>query len=88
MGIDVEHYIKLWLDYLLDTSTYELLTESQADQDIDNLWKEIHDWTIHHRSSLPNDTVNFIRGHMNKAMKDPLRYFYLLIKLHRAPCLL
>ena len=85
MGIDVEHYIKLWLDYLLDTSTYELLTESQADQDIDNLWKEIHDWTIHHRSSLPNDTVNFILDHMNKAMKDPLGYFYFLIKLHKLP---
>ena len=32
VGIDVEHYIKLGLDHLLDPSTYELLTESQADQ--------------------------------------------------------
>ena len=43
MGNDVEHYIKLELDHLLDTFTYELLTKSQADQDIDNLWKEIND---------------------------------------------
>ncbi len=85
MGIDVEHYIKLGLDHLLDTSTYELLTESQANQDIEDLWKEIHDWTVRHCSSLPDDTVNFIRDHMNKAMKDPFGYFYLLIKLHKLP---
>ena len=81
----MEHYIKLGLDHIFDTSTYELLTESQADQDIENLWKEIHDWTIRHCSSLPDDMVNFIQDHMNKAMKDPLRYFYLLIKLHKLP---
>ena len=85
MGIDVEHYIKLGLDHLLDPSTYELLTESQADQDITTLWKDIHAWTIRHRSLLPDDAVTFIRDHMNKALKDPLGYFYLLIKLHKLP---
>ncbi len=83
VGINVEQYIKLGLDHLLDTSTYELLTESQADQDIDDLWKEIHAWTVCHHSSLPNDTVNFIQAHMDKATKDHLGYFYLLIKLHK-----
>ena len=29
------------LDHLLDPTTYQLLTESQAAQDIDELWKEI-----------------------------------------------
>jgi len=57
VGIDVEHYIKLGLDHLRDPSTYELLTESQADQDIVILWKDIHAWTVRHRSLLPNDTV-------------------------------
>ncbi len=42
VGIDVEHYIKLGLDHLLDPSTYELLTEEQADQDTDVLWRDIH----------------------------------------------
>ena len=32
VGINMEHYIKLRLDHLLDPSTYELLTESQANQ--------------------------------------------------------
>jgi hypothetical protein len=53
VGIDVEQYIKLGLDHLLDPSTYELLTEDQANQDIDVLWQDIQAWTIHHRSSLP-----------------------------------
>jgi hypothetical protein len=85
VGIDVEHYIKLGLVHLLDPSTYKLLTEEQANQDIDVLWRDIHAWTVCHRSSLPDDTVNFIRDHMDKAMEDPLGYFYLLIKLHKLP---
>jgi len=85
VGINVEHYIKLGLDHLLDPSTYELLTEDQANHDITKLRKDIHAWTIRHRSSLPNDTVNFIREHMTKAMADPFGYFYLLIKLHKLP---
>jgi hypothetical protein len=85
VSIDVEHYIKLGLDHLLDPSTYELLTEDQANQDIDVLWQDIYAWTVHHCSSLPDDTVNFIRDHMVKAMTDPLGYFYLLIKLHKLP---
>ena len=85
VGIDVEKYIKMGLDHLLDPATYELLTESQAEQDIDDLWKEIHTWTVRHRNSLPDDTVNFIREHMDKSMADPIGYFYLLIKLHKLP---
>jgi hypothetical protein len=85
VGIDVEHYIKLGLDHLLDPSTYELLTEDQADHDICDLRSAIHAWMVRHHSSLPDDTVNFIREHMDKASKDPLGYFYLLIKLHKLP---
>ena len=70
---------------MLDPSTYELLTEDQANHDIAELWKDIHAWTVRHHSLLPDDTVNFIREHMNKATADPLGYFYLLIKLHKLP---
>jgi hypothetical protein len=79
VGIDVEHYIKLGLDHLLDPSTYVFLTEDQADQDIHDLGLAIHAWTACHCCSLPDDTVYFIREHMGKASKDPLGYFYLLI---------
>ncbi len=85
VGIEVEHYIKLGLDHLLDSSTYELLTKNQAKDDVITLKAAIHAWTVRHRSSLSNDTVNFIREHLDKATKDPLGHFYLLIKLHKLP---
>jgi hypothetical protein len=85
VSIDSEQYIKLGLDHLLDSSTYKLLTNDQANQDIDVLWQDIYDWTIRHRSSIPDDTINFIRSHLDKAMSEPLGYFYLLIKLHKQP---
>ncbi len=72
MGIDVEHYIKLGLDHLLDSSTYELLTEDQADQDIHDLGLAIHAWSVCHCRLLPGDTVHFIQEQMGKASKDPL----------------
>lgn len=90
MGIDMEHYINLGLDYLLDPSTYVLLTKDQANQDIHNLGLAIHAWTVHHHRSLPKDTVHFIREHMGKASKDPIGYFYLLTSQttnYRTPCL-
>ena len=76
VGINVEHYIKLGLDHLLDPSTYELLTEEQANHDIEVLWRDIHAWTVQHCSSLPDDTVNFIRSHLDKTKEDPFGYFY------------
>ena len=85
VGIDAEKYIKMGLDHLLDPTTYQLLTEDQTALDIDELRKEIHAWTVRHRRSLPDDTVHFIREHMDKSMGDPLGYFYLLIKLHKLP---
>ncbi len=85
VGIGLKHYIKLGLDHLLDPSTYELLTEEQADRDIQDLQSAIHAWTICHHRLLPNDTVNFIHKHMKKSSKDPLGYFYLLIKIHKSP---
>jgi hypothetical protein len=74
VGINVEHYIKLGLDHLLDPSTYVFLTKDQADQDIHDLGLAIHAWTVRHRCLLPNDTVYFIQEHMGKASKKPLRY--------------
>jgi hypothetical protein len=52
VGIDIEDYIKLGLEHLLDTSTYEMLTEAQEVRDIQELPEEIYSWTIHHRRSL------------------------------------
>ena len=85
VGVDTEDYIKMGLDHLLNPLTYTLLTEEQAAEDIDKLRADIFSWTISHRHSLSDDAVNFIRKHLDSAAKDPLGYFYLLIKLHKQP---
>jgi hypothetical protein len=85
VGIEVKRYIKLGLDHLLDLSRYELLTEDQAKDNVITLKAKIHAWTVRHHCSLSNDTINFIREHLDKATKDPLGHFYLLIKLHKLP---
>jgi hypothetical protein len=85
VGIDVEDYIKLGLEHLLNILTYKILTEAQAARDIQELQEEIYSWTICHRCSLSDNVVNFIRKHLNDAADNPLGYFYLLIKLHRTP---
>ena len=85
VGIDTEEYIKLGLDHLLDPSTYTLLTEEQAAEDINKLQDDIYLWTICYHQLLSNDTVNFIWKHLEESAKDPLGYSYLLIKLHKQP---
>ena len=85
VGVDTEDYIKMGLDHLLDPLTYTLLTKEQAAEDIDKLREDIFSWTISHCQSLLDDAVNFIRKHLEDSAKDPLGYFYLLIKLHKQP---
>ena len=85
VGFDTEEYIKLGLDHLLDPSMYALLTEEQAAEDIHKLRDDIYLWTTRYPQSLSDDTVNFIRKHLEDSAKDPLGYFYLLIKLHKQP---
>ncbi len=85
VGINTEDYIRLGLDHLLDPSAYTLLTKEQAAEDIDKLQAGIYLWTICHCWSFSDDTVNFIRKHLEGSARDPFGYFYLLIKLHKQP---
>ena len=61
------------------------LTEEKAVDDIDKVQADIYSWTICHCRSLLDDAINFIRKHLIDSAKDPLGYFYLLIKLHKQP---
>jgi hypothetical protein len=82
VGINAERYIKLGLEHLLDLSTYEFLSKQQDHQDAINLESQIYNWTIRNLQALSDDKTNFIQKHL-EANKDPQRYFYLLIKLHK-----
>jgi hypothetical protein len=69
--------------HLLDTSTYKVISEEQAMNDVKKLSKEIFLWALCHRKSLTNDAVHYIRHHLDLSSKDPFGYFYLTVKLHR-----
>jgi len=85
VGVDTKQYIEWALKHLLDTTTYTILPESQANADSDTLYKNIYHWTIKHRQSLGDDATRYIREHVEKARADPFGYFYLLAKLHKTP---
>ncbi len=85
VGINTSQYIEWGMKHLMDTSTYELLTEESAFDAARNLSREIFEWTRRHRESVPNEVIHYIRYHLDKANKDPFGYFYLLIKLHKSP---
>lgn len=85
VGVDTKQYIEWGLKHLLDTSTYTILTEDQANKESENLYKEIYLWTSKHRQSLDDDTIRYIREHAEKAKLEPFGYFYLLAKLHKTP---
>ena len=85
VGVDTKQYVKWGLKHLLDSSTYTILTEDQANTASENLYKEICLWTVKHRQSLDDDTIRYIREHVEKAKQDPFGYFYLLAKLHKTP---
>ena len=84
VGVNTSQYKEWGLKHLMDTTTYTLLTEQDATDAAKNLSKEIFDWTHRFRKSLPDDTVHYIRHHLEKTEKDPFRYFYLSIKLHKS----
>lgn len=85
VGINTSQYIKWGMQHLKDTTTYEILTEATANEAIKILSKEIFNWTRRFRESIEDDVIHYIRYHLDKAMKDPFGYFYLLIKLHKSP---
>jgi len=85
VGIDTTQYIEWGLKHLRDSTTYTILTEDQALSDAKTLYHDIFQWTIKHRRHLNDDTIKYIRRHLEKTRTDPFGYFYLLVKLHKSP---
>ena len=85
VGVDTKQYIEWGLQHLLDTSTYTMLNEDQANEEAIKLYNRIFLWITTHRRSLDDDTVRFIRERVEAARLEPFGYFYLLAKLHKTP---
>lgn len=85
VGVDTKQYVEWGLKHLLDTTTYSILSNEQAIEGCNTLYKEISQWICNHRQSLDDDTTRYIRERVEKARADPFGYFYLLVKLHKTP---
>jgi hypothetical protein len=85
VGINTSQYIEWGMKHLSDKSTYNILTNEEASEAAKTLSKEIFDWTCRFSKTLDIDTVKYIRHQLDKTSKDPFRYFYLLVKLHKSP---
>ena len=88
VGVDAEQYIRWGLqEHLLDTTTYQLISEEEAKIAADELYTTIYQWTRRHSLSdhLNIDRRNYIRKKISEASSDPFGYFYLTIKIHKTP---
>lgn len=85
VGVDTEQYIAWGMKHLTDASTYTIISNEKAHEDTRTLRREIFNWTTRHRQALTDNTINYIRHHLDVTKKDPFGYFYLLVKLHKTP---
>ena len=84
-AVTLEQYIKDALVHLADSSTYELLTETEARSRDEDLRLDIRHWLHKYSRSLDIDTRIYIRSKLDKTKADPFGYFYLLYKIHKTP---
>ena len=59
--VEVLRYKKDALVHLTDTTTYEIISEDQGHQEIQELKKTIFKWTMDNRLCLSKSEVNYIR---------------------------
>ena len=76
--VKVSRYKKDALVHLTDTTTYEIISEDQGHQEIQELKRTIFKWTIDNRLCLSKSEVNYIRKKLDNAKDVPYGYFYLL----------
>ncbi len=86
--VDAKQYIRWGLqEHLLDTTTYQLISEEEAKKAANKLYKTIYQWMRKYSicESLNHDRRTYIRKQILKATLDPFRYLYLTIKIHKTP---
>ena len=85
-AIELNRYILDALVHLLDESTYQILTEEEAQEAATKLREEIEDWLEEYESILEESDHTYILWNLLEN-KDPFGYFYLLYKIHKLPSL-
>ena len=83
--IERTRYIQLAFDdHLSDTSTYQQLSCTEAEEYAEANRLRLHNWLKNHKEELTSQEHNFVLHHFTK-VTDPLPYFYLLMKVHKSP---
>lgn len=85
VAVTLEQYIKDGLTHLMDTSTYEIISEQESFRRDKELRTKMRKWILKHAIDLPQDVRQFLRSKLNETEADPFGYFYLLYKIHKTP---
>jgi hypothetical protein len=82
--LEYEAYIKrVFLDHLLDATTYEQLQEDEAKAAVDSTYNQIEDFIITHGKDI--DYADRIYIDRSTQVEDPFAYFYITAKVHKTP---
>jgi hypothetical protein len=82
--LEYEAYIKrVFVDHLLDTTTYEQLQEDEAKAAVDATYNQIDQFTIIHGKNIAREDRIYIDRSVE--VDDPFAYFYITAKVHKNP---
>lgn len=85
VAVTLEQYIRDGLTRLMDSSTYEIISEHEALERDMELRTNIRKWILKHTIDLAQDVRHFLRSKLDKTKADPIGYFYLQYKIHKTP---
>jgi len=88
-AVEFVRYVHDGLVHLNDTSTYQPMTEEDAWAHARETYLLIFNWTLEWsrrpKNWLDKSSKDYIQLHLQRNMKDPFGYFYLMYKVHKSP---
>ena len=84
-AIELSQYIMDALTHLNNESVYESLTKEEAKAVADQIYYEVHRWTVigRKKKAIDDNKVNYIHHDALKNADNPHGYFDLLYKVHK-----
>jgi len=81
-SIELIRYMRDLLIHLEDESIYDIISEEEAMERVEQLKTEIEDWLDEFEPVLEESDHTYISTHLHDN-QDPFGYFYLLYKIHK-----
>eukprot|EP00956_Cyclotella_meneghiniana_P020164 scaffold35241_cov64-Cyclotella_meneghiniana.AAC.2 len=82
-AVTYDQYVEACLKHLRNTECYDILTEEEARQGIEELEILIEAWLHDYRKSIGEHAHKFIQQHMAANAASPFGQFYALFKIHK-----